>query len=57
MKVQLTRRVPARHAAFGFALFGLTTVPLWVGNSYYIDVASQILLFAVFALALTVLVG
>ena len=57
MKVQLTRRVPARHAAFGFALFGLTTVPLWVGNSYYIDVASQILLFAVFALALNVLVG
>ena len=57
MKVQFTRRVPARHAAFGFALFGLTTVPLWVGNSYYIDVASQILLFAVFALALNVLVG
>jgi len=38
-------------------LIGLMTVPLWVGNSYYVDVASQILLFAVFALALNVLVG
>lgn len=47
----------AARAAFGVALLGLATVPLWVGNSYYIDVASQILLFAVFALALNVLVG
>jgi branched-chain amino acid transport system permease protein len=45
------------RAAFGAALVGLLTVPLWVGNSYYVDVASQILLFAVFALALNVLVG
>ncbi len=50
-------RVTAPHAAFALALLGLSTVPLWVGNSYYIDVASQILLFAVFALALNVLVG
>ena len=57
MKVQLTRGVLAPGAALGVALFGLATVPLWVGNSYYIDVASQILLFAVFALALNVLVG
>jgi branched-chain amino acid transport system permease protein len=35
----------------------LVTLPSWVGNSYYINVASQILLFAVFALALNVLVG
>ena len=46
-----------RAAAFAVALVGLATVPLWVGNSYYVDVASQILLFAVFALALNVLVG
>ncbi|HMA71630.1 MAG TPA: branched-chain amino acid ABC transporter permease [Xanthobacteraceae bacterium] len=46
-----------RRAAPAMALFGLVTVPFWVGNSYYIDVASQILLFAVFALALNVLVG
>ena len=50
-------RVTAPNAAFAFALLGLSTVPLWVGNSYYVDVASQILLFAVFALALNVLVG
>jgi len=50
-------RVTAPHAAFALALLGLSTVPFWVGNSYYIDVASQILLFAVFALALNVLVG
>src|ERR1700730_7032970 len=51
------RGASASRVASGFALLGLTTVPLWVGNSYYIDVASQILLFAVFALALNVLVG
>ena len=57
MKVRLMRGASAPRVASGFALFGLTTVPLWVGNSYYIDVSSQILLFAVFALALNVLVG
>ncbi len=46
----------AASAGFGM-LLGLATVPFWVGNSYYVDVASQILLFAVFALALNVLVG
>jgi branched-chain amino acid transport system permease protein len=39
------------------ALVLLATLPAWVGNAYYINVASQILLFAVFALALNVLVG
>jgi branched-chain amino acid transport system permease protein len=39
------------------ALVLLATLPVWVGNAYYINVASQILLFAVFALALNVLVG
>src|SRR5262249_21225894 len=52
-----TKRVVAARAALGVALVALVTVPLWVGNSYYVDVASQILLFAVFALALNVLVG
>src|SRR5262252_6451645 len=47
----------ASRAALGVAVLGLATVPSWVGNSYYVDVASQILLFAVFALALNVLVG
>jgi len=57
MKVQRMRVVTAPRAALGVAVIGLVTVPFWVGNSYYIDVASQILLFAVFALALNVLVG
>jgi branched-chain amino acid transport system permease protein len=46
-----------RHAAIALALVVLATVPIWIGNTYYINVASQILLFAVFALALNVLVG
>ncbi len=47
----------ARGVAWGAMMIVLASVPWWVGNSYYIDVASQILLFAVFALALNVLVG
>jgi branched-chain amino acid transport system permease protein len=46
-----------RYAAIAVALALLVTLPMWVGNSYYINIASQILLFAVFALALNVLVG
>lgn len=50
-------RLTARHAAIVVALVLLATLPAWVGNPYYINVSSQILLFAVFALALNVLVG
>jgi len=46
-----------RYGAIAVALVLLVTLPLWMGNSYYINIASQILLFAVFALALNVLVG
>jgi branched-chain amino acid transport system permease protein len=46
-----------RYAAIAVALLLLLTLPWWVGNTYYINIASQILLFAVFALALNVLVG
>jgi branched-chain amino acid transport system permease protein len=46
-----------RYGAIAIALLLLVSLPLWVGNQYYINVASQILLFAVFALALNVLVG
>src|SRR5262245_26944811 len=35
----------------------LTTVPYWVPGIYYVNVASQILFFAIFALGLNVLVG
>ena len=49
--------VKLRYAAIAIALALLATLPMWVGNSYYINIASQFLLFAVFALALNVLVG
>ncbi len=43
--------------ASAVALLLLATLPLWLGNTYYINVASQILYWAVFALGLNVLVG
>jgi branched-chain amino acid transport system permease protein len=39
------------------ACLALVSVPLWVGNNYYVNIASQILIYAVFALGLNVLVG
>jgi branched-chain amino acid transport system permease protein len=47
--------VRALAAAIGLAL--LATLPLWVGNNFYVNIAAQILLYAVFALGLNVLVG
>jgi branched-chain amino acid transport system permease protein len=44
----------------GIALIGfvaLATLPLWLPDAYYINIASQILFWAVFALGLNVLVG
>jgi branched-chain amino acid transport system permease protein len=35
----------------------LATLPFWIGNSYYIAVATQILIYAILALGLNVLVG
>ena len=46
-----------RRIALGLALIALVTVPFWVPGIYYINVASQILFYAVFALGLNVLVG
>src|SRR5262249_38681483 len=46
-----------RYGAIAVALLLLATLPFWIGNPYYINIASQVLLFAVFALALNVLVG
>jgi branched-chain amino acid transport system permease protein len=43
--------------ALAVALVLLVTVPSWVGNTYYVNIASQILLYAVFAMGLNVLVG
>jgi branched-chain amino acid transport system permease protein len=49
--------IRARRGAIVVALLLLATLPWWVGGTYYINIASQILLYAVFALALNVLVG
>jgi branched-chain amino acid transport system permease protein len=47
----------ARLLALAIAFVALATLPFWMGGVYYINVASQILFFAVFALGLNVLVG
>jgi branched-chain amino acid transport system permease protein len=44
-------------ALIGVALVALTTLPFWVSGIYYVNVASQILYWAIFAQALNVLVG
>ena len=47
----------ARLIALAVACVALVTVPYWIPGDYYINVASQILLYAIFALGLNVLVG
>jgi branched-chain amino acid transport system permease protein len=47
----------ARIAALAIAFVALVTVPYWVPGTYYVNVASQIMFYAVFALGLNVLVG
>ena len=39
------------------ALLALAALPLWAGGSFYVNIGSQILLYAVFALGINVLVG
>ncbi len=46
-----------KRAAIAVALLILATLPLWIGNSFYVNVATQILIYAIFALGLNVLVG
>lgn len=46
-----------KRVAIFATLLLLATVPWWIGNSYYINVTTQILIFAVLALGLNVLVG
>jgi branched-chain amino acid transport system permease protein len=47
----------ARLIACAVALVALVTVPYWMPGDYYVNVASQILFYAIFALGLNVLVG
>ena len=46
-----------KRLALAVAVVILATVPLWAGSTYYVNVASQILLYAIFALGINVLVG
>ena len=46
-----------RLVAFALAALLLVALPFWVSGIYYINVASQILFFAIFALGLNVLAG
>jgi branched-chain amino acid transport system permease protein len=46
-----------RRAAIAVALLLLATLPFWVTNPYYVNIASQILFWAILALAINVLVG
>ena len=46
-----------RRVALAAALVILATVPLWIGSTYYVNIASQILFYAIFALGVNVLAG
>jgi branched-chain amino acid transport system permease protein len=46
-----------RSLASAAALCLLATAPLWIANGYYVNILSQILIYAVFALGLNLLVG
>jgi branched-chain amino acid transport system permease protein len=41
----------------GLALIALVAAPRWIDNSYYVNILSQVLIYAIFALGLNVLVG
>jgi branched-chain amino acid transport system permease protein len=46
-----------RRVVLAAALALLATVPWWIGGTYYVNIASQILLYAIFALGINVIVG
>jgi branched-chain amino acid transport system permease protein len=46
-----------KRLALLIALVVLATLPFWIGNSYYINIATQMLIYAILALGLNVLVG
>jgi branched-chain amino acid transport system permease protein len=49
--------VKARSIAIAIGLVLLVAVPYWMPGVYYVNVASQILLYAIFALGLNILAG
>jgi branched-chain amino acid transport system permease protein len=53
MSTAMTRRL----VAIAFALLVLVTLPNWAPGTYYVNIGSQILFYAIFALAVDVLLG
>ena len=47
----------ARRIAIAVVILGLIAVPYAITEAYYVNIASQILLYAIFALGLNILVG
>jgi branched-chain amino acid transport system permease protein len=46
-----------KRVAIAIAVLILATLPYWIGNSYYVNIATQMLIYAILALGLNVLVG
>jgi branched-chain amino acid transport system permease protein len=46
-----------KRLAIAIAVLSLATLPFWVGNGYYVNIATQMLIYAMLALGLNVLVG
>lgn len=46
-----------KRTATALALLVLATLPLWLTSSYYLNIASQVLIYAILAIGLNVLVG
>jgi branched-chain amino acid transport system permease protein len=53
----MTAAAKPRVIAIVIAIAALATLPFWMSGTYYVNVSSQILFYAVFALGLNVLVG
>src|SRR5258708_3409435 len=47
----------AAHVALAVPFAALVPLPFWMPGIYYINVSSQVLFYAIFALALNILVG
>ncbi|HZL59904.1 MAG TPA: branched-chain amino acid ABC transporter permease [Stellaceae bacterium] len=46
-----------KRVALALALLALLTAPFWVGGVYYVNIVSQILIYAVFAMGVNILLG
>lgn len=46
-----------KRVALALALLVLLTAPFWVGGIYYVNIASQILIYAIFAMGVNMLLG